>query len=408
MRYILHFINPCSLLISKKWKHKVKGSIMRRLNRKQTLKVVRELDAFAKVPEDYQEASAGGGTVALLTFSLIAVLVVSEVRFFLKSRMKYQYDVDADLNSKLQINADLTVAMHCAHLGADVVDISGDVAINYDNSMQTDPVYFAMSEEENEWHNTIRKIREAVAEEQAIQEVMLKAGYQGLTHDRPVPTKLEKPFDACRIHGSITVNKVAGNFHVTIGQNIPFNRGHAHISMIGKGVAQNFSHRIDHLSFGVPGTGVINPLDGDSKISNDSNMIYQYFLQVVPTKINTYRTKLNTYQYAVTEQERPIDHSAGSHGITGIFFKYELASLVISIDEYHDPYWQLLIRLCGIIGGVFATSGLFHLCLSSLYEIICCRLKKPKAPDDGGPVPVHQLPLTPAPSPPGITLPAPQ
>lgn len=381
---------------------------MRRLNRKQTLKVVKELDAFTKVPEDYQQASASGGTVALLTFSLIAVLVVSEVRYFLKSRMKYQYDVDADLNSKLQINADLTVAMHCGHLGADVVDISGDAAINYDNTMKTDPVYFAMSPEENDWHSTIRKLREAVAEEQALQEVMFQKGYEGLSHVRPAPTRLEKPFDACRIHGSITVNKVAGNFHVTIGQNIPFNRGHAHISIIGQGVSQNFSHRIDHFSFGVPGTGVINPLDGDSKISNDSNMIYQYFLQVVPTKINTYRTKLDTYQYAVTEQERSIDHSAGSHGVSGIFFKYEIASLVISIDEYHDPYWQLLVRLCGIVGGVFATSGLIHLCFSSLYDVLCCRLKKIKPSDDAGPVPIHQLPLNPASAPPGINLPAPQ
>lgn len=28
----------------------------------------------------------------------------------------------------------------------------------------------------------------------------------------------DKPFDACRIHGSFKVNKVAGNFHVTAGK----------------------------------------------------------------------------------------------------------------------------------------------------------------------------------------------
>lgn len=380
---------------------------MRRLNRKQTLQVVKELDAFSKVPEDYQQVSASGGTLALLTFSLIAILVVSEVRFFLKSRMRYQYDVDADLNSKLQINADLTVAMHCSHIGADVVDISGDAAVNYDSSIKTDPVYFEMSLEERSWHNSIRKVREAVAGEQALQEVLLQTGYQGLNHVRPAPTKTEKPFDACRIHGSVTVNKVAGNFHVTMGQNIPFNRGHAHISIMGRGVAQNFSHRIDHFSFGVPGAGVVNPLDGDERITNDSKKLYQYFLQVVPTKINTYRTKLDTYQYAVTEQERSIDHNQGSHGIAGIFFKYELSSLVVSIDEYHDPYWQLLVRLCGIIGGVFATSGLLHLCLSGIFDIVCCRLKKSKSASAGPSVPVHQLPLTPSPGSDGAPLPSP-
>ena len=39
---------------------------MRRLNavrnRKQTLKVLKELDAFPKVPENYQQTSASGGS----------------------------------------------------------------------------------------------------------------------------------------------------------------------------------------------------------------------------------------------------------------------------------------------------------------------------------------------------------
>ena len=56
-------------------------------------------------------------------------------------------------------------------------------------------------------------------------------------------------------------------------------------------------------------------------------------------------------------QERVINHGAGSHGVTGIFFKYELSSLVISVEEVYDPFWKLLVRLCGIVGGVFATSG---------------------------------------------------
>jgi len=28
----------------------------------------------------------------------------------------------------------------------------------------------------------------------------------------------DKPFDACRVHGSFEVNKVAGNFHITAGK----------------------------------------------------------------------------------------------------------------------------------------------------------------------------------------------
>ena len=35
---------------------------MRRLNRRKTLSLVKELDAFPKVPESYVETSASGGT----------------------------------------------------------------------------------------------------------------------------------------------------------------------------------------------------------------------------------------------------------------------------------------------------------------------------------------------------------
>ena len=30
--------------------------------------------------------------------------------------------------------------------------------------------------------------------------------------------KQDKPYDACRVHGSFEVNKVAGNFHITAGK----------------------------------------------------------------------------------------------------------------------------------------------------------------------------------------------
>jgi hypothetical protein len=37
-------------------------------------------------------------------------------------------------------------------------------------------------------------------------------------------------------------------------------------------LALNFSHRIDHLSFGLPTPGLIQPLNGDLKISNTSKL----------------------------------------------------------------------------------------------------------------------------------------
>ncbi|KFO31240.1 Endoplasmic reticulum-Golgi intermediate compartment protein 2 [Fukomys damarensis] len=68
------------------------------------------------------------------------------------------------------------------------------------------------------------------------------------------------------------------------------------------GTAYNFSHRIDHLSFGELVPGIINPLDGTEKIAMDHNQMFQYFITVVPTKLHTYKISADTHQFSVTER----------------------------------------------------------------------------------------------------------
>uniref|UniRef100_A0A2K6E7P7 Endoplasmic reticulum-Golgi intermediate compartment protein n=1 Tax=Macaca nemestrina TaxID=9545 RepID=A0A2K6E7P7_MACNE len=86
---------------------------MRRLNRKKTLSLVKELDAFPKVPESYVETSASGGTVSLIAFTTMALLTIMEFSVYQDTWMKYEYEVDKDFSSKLRINIDITVAMKC-------------------------------------------------------------------------------------------------------------------------------------------------------------------------------------------------------------------------------------------------------------------------------------------------------
>ena len=70
------------------------------------------------------------------------------------------------------------------------------------------------------------------------------------------------------------------------------------------------------------------------------------------------KIKFETFQLIrIFLQNRTINHSQGSHGVPGIFVKYDLSSFKVHVREEHKPYWQFLVRLCGIIGGVFATSG---------------------------------------------------
>ncbi|XP_056133341.1 endoplasmic reticulum-Golgi intermediate compartment protein 2-like isoform X3 [Lampris incognitus] len=315
---------------------------MRRLSKKKALSLVKELDAFSKVPESYMETSASGGTVSLLAFSVMAILAILEFFVYRDTWMKYEYEVDKDFS------------------------------------------------------RTLLLIQNRLREEHALQEVLYKTALKGAPTALPPREDVSlEPLKACRIHGPVYVNKVAGNFHITVGKPIHHPRGHAHIAAfvshenrlghlveITQGqtalllgvqyCTYNFSHRIDHLSFGDEIPGIINPLDGTEKITNNNNQMFQYFITVVPTRLQTYKITADTHQFAVTERERVINHAAGSHGVSGIFVKYDTSSLMVTVKEQHMPLWQFLVRLCGIIGGVFSTTGVLHGFVGFCFDIVCC------------------------------------
>lgn len=86
--------------------------------------------------------------------------------------------------------------------------------------------------------------------------------------------------------------------------------------------------------------------------------LYQYYIQIVPTKIRTvFGESVETCQYSLTQRNRAIDHSQGSHGTPGIFLKYDLSAIMVAVQESHRSYVELFVRLCAIVGGVFATFG---------------------------------------------------
>jgi len=111
---------------------------------------------------------------------------------------------------------------------------------------------------------------------------------------------------------------------------------------------------------------MIVPLIAD--LSDSDLYRFQYFLSVVPTVYVTDdcgRKIIETNQYAVTEQSHP---SAGHMGqeVPGIFFKYDVEPLQLTIFHSHMSTYRFLIRLVAIVGGVaicteWAYKGFEHL-----------------------------------------------
>lgn len=348
---------------------------MRRLTRKKALSLVRELDAFPKIPESYRETTATGGTVSLLAFSLMFALAFLEFFVYRDTWMKYEYEVDKDFTSKLRINVDITVAMKCQYIGADVLDLAETMVAS--DGLQYEPVNFELSPEQRIWQLALLHLQERLRLEHSLQDVLFKSALK-VSPLSPIGGRSsveDSALNSCRIHGHLYVNKVAGNFHITVGKSIPHPRGHAHLAALVSHDSFNFSHRINHLSFGEKIPGIISTLDGTEKISAEANHMFQYFITIVPTKLTTKKITAETHQYSVTERERVINHALGSHGVSGIFMKYDMSSLMIRVSEQHMPLWQFLVRLCGIVGGIFSTTGMLHSMVGFVLDLVCCRLQ---------------------------------
>ena len=61
--------------------------------------------------------------------------------------------------------------------------------------------------------------------------------------------KPSQPHDACRVYGALTLNKVAGNFHVTAGKVLPIAGAHAHMTGFMEKTDYNFTHRNGWIFF---------------------------------------------------------------------------------------------------------------------------------------------------------------
>ena len=134
----------------------------------------------------------------------------------------------------------------------------------------------------------------------------------------------------------------------------------------------NLSHIITEFSFGPHFPDIVQPLDNSFETTDKRQFVlykhhkfinnrlvdfiaFQYFLHVVPTTYIAPRTyPLRTNQYSVTHYTREVQHDRGT---PGIFFKFELDPLRITLHQRTTSFLQLLIRVVGVLGGVFVCMG---------------------------------------------------
>lgn len=66
------------------------------------------------------------------------------------------------------------------------------------------------------------------------------------------------------------------------------------------------------------------------------------------------------------------DHNKGSHGLPGLYFKYDVAALKVLVQQDREHVLQFIVRLCSIIAGIVVISGRRKPLFDVLVLIITC------------------------------------
>ncbi|XP_030378316.1 endoplasmic reticulum-Golgi intermediate compartment protein 2 [Scaptodrosophila lebanonensis] len=347
------------------------------------LELAKNLDAFKKVPEKYTETTEIGGTLSLVSRLLIIYLVYTELRYYWhETDIIYQFEPDIALDEQVQMHVDITVAMPCASLsGVDLMDETQQDVFAY-GTLQREGVWWKMSDSERAHFQSIQLTNHYLREEyHSVADLLfkdiLRDRHETHTEKTTGPEKSPAPagampaamqlhqahqtpeikYDACRLHGTLGINKVAGVLHLVGGAQPVVGLFEDHWMIEFRRMPANFTHRINRLSFGQYSRRLVQPLEGDERIITEEATTVQYFLKIVPTEIEQTFSTINTFQYAVTENMRKLDSERNSYGSPGIYFKYDWSALKIVVRNDRDHLVTFAIRLCSVISGIIVISG---------------------------------------------------
>ncbi|MDI1488480.1 MAG: hypothetical protein OHK93_007755 [Ramalina farinacea] len=339
---------------------------------------LRSFDAFPKTKSTYTRRSSSGGYATIVLFALSALLSFSELRRWYAGHESHLFSVEKGVSHELQINLDIVVSMQCADLHVNVQDASGDRILAGD-LLTKDPT------SGSHWVDVdkgVFKLEEGMGiEEQErdthVGHVLGEVRSSKRKFKRTPKLGRREQASACRIYGSLEGNKVQGDFHITA-------RGHGYQELTNQHLDHsffNFSHIINELSFGPLFPSIQNPLDKTYAVTEQNFYKYQYYCSIVPTVYtrspsphpsNMISTSIFTNQYAVTSQS----HSTPERSVPGIFFKFDIEPILLTIQEQRSGFMALLVRVVNVVSGVLVGGGWSYQLVGWAREVMSGRQKR--------------------------------
>jgi hypothetical protein len=291
---------------------------------------VEKLDfMFPKVAEEFTVKTQGGGVATIAAYGLIFILVLTEITNWRgQNRLETSTPVvDTSLGRRMRINMNITfLALACEDLHLNAIDVAGDSQIDIEDTMKKKKLHsnglsysqneievelnkhhadqlmkqeilrkelpedycgpcYGAHERDGQCCNTCDDVIEAYKKKKWKTDLLQYSAEQCVREGRDhTEIKPMTKGQGCNLAGFMTVNRVAGNFHIAMGEGIERDGRHIHTYNPEDAINFNASHVIHQLGFGLEDGS--QPLNGATKIVTEevgSTGLFQYFIKVVPT-----------------------------------------------------------------------------------------------------------------------------
>ncbi|KAH7357852.1 endoplasmic reticulum vesicle transporter-domain-containing protein [Plectosphaerella cucumerina] len=317
--------------------------------------IVSAFDAFPKSKPQYVQRTAGGGKWTVVMSIIAFFLFLTEFGRYWNGSENHTFAVEKGIGHELQVNLDVVVRMQCSDLHINVQDAAGDRILAAERLYRDSTTWDRWVDDKG-----LHKLhQDGGGRINTFSGYTLEEGFgEEHVHDIVAITKRKAKWaktpklrgepDSCRIYGSMDLNKVQGDFHITA-------RGHGYVEF-GDHLDHttfNFSHVVNEFSFGAFYPSLMNPLDRTINLADDNFHKFQYYLSIVPTVYTVGRKRsarhtVMTNQFAVTEQSK----SVNDHFVPGIFVKYDIEPVLLLVEETRPGFLQFLLKVVNVLSGV--------------------------------------------------------
>lgn len=311
---------------------------------------LRTFDAFPKTRDEHQKKSTKGGYTSILMYLFLLFVIWSDFGEYFGGYVDHQYSVNDEIKETVNINIDLFVKMPCELIHIMVSDQTLDRKLpSNELTLEEMPFFIPFDTRVNGINEIITPELNEILGEAIPAQFREKLDTRALFDENdPEGNHLPK-FDGCHIFGSLPVNRVEGQLHIT-AKGVGYSVGRKPpIEML------DFTHVINEFSFGDFYPYIDNPLDNTAKFNlKEPTSAYTYYTSVIPTFYSKLGAEVDTYQYSVKDMRSNAldENSQQLRKIPGILFKYNFEPLSIFVLDKHISFLRFLVKLVALLSFV--------------------------------------------------------